>query len=115
MSTTQQTSQSGRTNAGHRDHRDVTEILAQTMARFPQWRERCAFMSAMAERPAMDRTRIARDCEAIRSEVLAARTDIIFALADAPQRLAGHSRVVDVERALDSVDAAISQVERRLN
>jgi hypothetical protein len=43
-----------------------------------------------------------------------ARTDILLALADTPARLAGHSRVVDVERALDSVDTAVRAVELRL-
>ena len=71
-------------------------------------------MAAAAERSGSNRAALTDDCAAIRSEVLAARTDILLALADAPARIAGHSRVVDVERALDSVDVAVKAVEQRL-
>lgn len=84
------------------------------MARFPEWRQRCAFMEAAAARPHIDRAPLVEDCATIRAEVQEARTDILLALADAPPRLAGHSRVVDVERALDSVDTAVQAVETQL-
>ena len=108
------TSRPRQPSSGPRDHRHVTDILAQTMARFPDWRQRCAFMAAAAERPGSDPAPLAEACEVIRSEVLDARTDILLALLDQPARLAGHSRVVDVERALDSVDTAVRAVELRL-
>jgi hypothetical protein len=92
----------------------VTEILAATMERFPDWRQRCALMAAEAERPGNNAEQLTEGCAAIRAEVQDARTDILLALADTPPRLAGHSRVVDVERALDSVETAVAAVERRL-
>ena len=92
----------------------MTRLLAETMDRFPGWRQRCAFMAAAAARPDSDPAPLVEDCATIRAEVQEARTDILLALSDAPPRLAGHSRVVDVERALDSVEAAVQAVERQL-
>src|SRR3569623_844689 len=101
-------------SSGHKDRRDVTAILAMTMGRFPDWRQRCALMAAGADRPGNDAAQLTEGCAAIRAEVLGARTDILLALADSPAQLSGHSRVVDVERALDSVDTAVKAVELRL-
>ena len=84
------------------------------MERFPDWRQRCALMAAEAERRGGDGAHLTEGCAAIRAEVQDARTDILLALADTPPQLAGHSRVVDVERALDSVETAVTAVERRL-
>ena len=92
----------------------MMDILAETISRFPAWRQRCAFMAAAAERPGANYAHLVRDCATIRAEVHAARTEILMALVDTPPRRAGHSRVVDVERALDSVDAAVAEFERRL-
>jgi hypothetical protein len=114
MSTPMTTPSHSPANSRHRNHRHVTDILAETVARFPAWRQRSAFMAAAAARPTGDTTRLTRDCAEIHAEVLAARTHILAELADTPPELAGHSRVVDVERALDSVDAAVTEVERRL-
>src|SRR3569832_852035 len=100
--------------SGPKKKTDVTILLAETMARFPEWRQRCSFMAAAAERPGIDLAPLSEGCKRIRAEVHQARTDILLALADTPARLAGHSRVVDVERALDSVDTAVRAGELRL-
>ena len=49
------------------------------------------------------------------SELLAARTDLIIELAEAPRVISGHSRVADVEKALDNIEAALKDIERRLS
>ena len=54
-------------------------------------------------------------CAAIEGELLMARTDLIEGLADAPQKVAGHSRVVDVERALDNIETAVEALRKRLS
>jgi hypothetical protein len=53
-------------------------------------------------------------CALIRGQLTEARTELILRLADAPQRVSGHSRVVDVERALDGVDAMLDDLDARL-
>jgi hypothetical protein len=55
-----------------------------------------------------DRLRILASCHEHRQEVGLARTDLILGLANAPQSIAGHSRMVDVERALDCVEDALN-------
>jgi hypothetical protein len=46
--------------------------------------------------------------------VQSARVSLIETLMDAPQRVAGNSRITDVERALDNIDAAVRQLRERL-
>lgn len=97
--------------------RDARRAVATTLARFNNWRTDLATFDARIERRLTDaeRARILVRCSAIDEEVLQARTDLIFGLSDAPQRVAGHSRVVDAEKALDSVQASIEQIRQRLH
>jgi hypothetical protein len=39
---------------------------------------------------------------------------LIETLMDAPPRVAGNSRIADVERALDNIEAAVRRVRERL-
>ncbi|MEO7223255.1 MAG: hypothetical protein ABIY37_12345 [Devosia sp.] len=47
------------------------------------------------------------DCSAIQDAIRAARADIIEQLVDAPAKVAGHSRVSDVERAFENLEASL--------
>jgi hypothetical protein len=53
-------------------------------------------------------------CDAIEAELLSVRTTLLLDLADAPQKIAGHGRVVDVEKALDGVEAQTGELRRLL-
>ena len=90
---------------------------APPLGRFNTWRTGLATFAARIERrlTATERAAILARCSVIDEEVLQARTDLIFGLADAPKRVAGHSRVVDAEKALDSVHASIEQIKQRLH
>ena len=94
----------------------IREALEPTLTHFNAWRSDVASMAVKAARHAGDDERRAmlERCAAIEEELLAARTDLLIEFADAPQPIAGHSRVADVEKALDNIEAALRDVERRL-
>lgn len=95
----------------------VRDALEPTMAQFNCWRSDLASFAVRADRHAADRDRrkMLERCAAIEDELRAARTDIIIELAEAPQAIAGHSRVADVEKALDNIEAALLDVRSRLS
>lgn len=94
----------------------VREALAPTLTHFRDWRSDLARFAVRADRHAagVDREAMLARCAAIQAELQQARTDIILELADAPRAIAGHSRVADVEKALDNIEAALADVRRRL-
>ena len=94
----------------------VRDALEPTMAQFNGWRSDLARFAVRADRHDgdRDRRRMLERCTAIEEELRAARTDIIIELAEAPQMIAGHSRVADVEKALDNIEATLKAVEHRL-
>ena len=53
-------------------------------------------------------------CGEIAREIAEVRTDIIFLLADTPRDIAGHSRVVDIEKALDNIEMKLAGVQKQL-
>ena len=55
-----------------------------------------------------------RRCDEIAREIADVRGDLILDLAEAPQPVAGHSRVVDIEKALDNIETALRDVRARL-
>jgi hypothetical protein len=59
-----------------------------------------------------DLTDMAKECSLIATAIAEARTDLIIELAEAPAKVTGHSRVVDAERALDNVEAALAETQR---
>ena len=92
------------------------QALADVLTRFGEWRDEIARMQARMERrySDADRADMLGRCAAIEDGLMAARTELLLTLADAPQRVAGNSRVVDVERALDNIETAVKAVRRKL-
>lgn len=95
---------------------DARRAVAETLAQFGPWRLDLAQFMAHVERgiSSSDREKMLARCRAIEDELLAARTELIVSLAEAPQRVAGHSRVVDVERALDNIEASVTALRAKL-
>lgn len=90
--------------------------VADTIPLFGKWRlDLARFEVIIARRFTADerQTMLAR-CAEIEAELLAARTELIVNLAEAPQQVAGHSRVVDVERALDNIETSMQALRGKL-
>lgn len=90
--------------------------VAPTLMHFEAWRSSLTLLIARSERRFSDEEQIEMlsRCIAIDAELLEARTGLLLDLADAPAPVSGHSRVVDVEKALDGVAATVAGVRRRL-
>ena len=94
----------------------VREAIEPTLTHFNVWRSDLASFAVRAERHHGDGDRQAmlERCAAIEEELRAARTDLILELGEAPRAIAGHSRVADLERALDNIEATLDEIRRRL-
>jgi hypothetical protein len=91
----------------------VRLALAQSIAQIGEWRSETALLSAQAARSdgrASERL-LARVSE-IQAGIMAIRMDLLAGLADAPPAIKGHGRVVDVEKALDNLEAMLREVRR---
>lgn len=96
--------------------RDATQAIEATLRQFGAWRTDLASISVRAERrssAAESRSMLAR-CDAIEVEVQNARIGLLKTLIDAPRSVAGHSRVADVEKALDGIDRTVADIRRKL-
>ena len=95
---------------------EARRAVAETVAHFAPWRADLAHFAVMVERHirADDREKILNRCAVIEDELMQARTELLLGLADAPQKVSGHSRVVDVERALDNIEAGVKLLRGRL-
>ena len=95
---------------------DARRAVAQTLSQFGPWRLDLAQFMAHVERgiSSAEREKMLARCAAIEQELLEARTELIVSLAEAPQKVAGHSRVVDVEKALDNIEAGVTALRAKL-
>jgi hypothetical protein len=95
---------------------DARRAIQATLDLFPGWRADLAAFDARVERnyTAADRELMLQRCRAIGDGVQAARVSLIESLMDAPPRVVGNSRIADVERALDDIEAAVRRLRKRL-
>lgn len=99
-----------------RSNAQARSVVDSTLTQFARWRDELATFEARARRRLTEAERgdmLAR-CGEIETEVLTVRTELILSLAEAPQRVRSNSHVVDVERALDSVERSLGDVRGRL-
>ena len=99
-----------------RSNAEARRAVADTLAQFASWRLDLARFQCIIDRHSTEAERrvMLERCAAIEDELLMARTELIASLADAPHKVTGNSRVVDVERALDDVEATVARLRRRL-
>jgi hypothetical protein len=99
-----------------RSNAEARRAVAEVASRFGTWRTALAQMAARADRlaDAEERRKLLEQCDGIGEAILGARTDLILELAEAPQKVAGHSRVVDMERAFDNLDTSLEAVRNAL-
>lgn len=97
--------------------KEARHVVEGVLQQFAGWRNDLARYAARADRRLADTDRhamLAR-CASISAELMAVRMELLRELAGAPARVAGHSRVVDVEKALDGVEAQAAELRRRLS
>lgn len=94
----------------------VRTALADALSHFPAWHDDLARLEVRTARgvPGREKAAMADRCGEIAREIAEVRTDIIYVLADEPQLIAGHSRVVDIEKALDNLEKKLAGVKRQL-
>jgi hypothetical protein len=95
---------------------EARRAVEATLQRFGGWRDDLASFAVRVERrfSESERTRMLERCAAIEAELREAREDLLGALIDAPRSVAGHSRVEDVEKALDGVEATLGVIRGKL-
>ena len=94
----------------------VRAALADALSHFPAWHDDLARLEVRTARgvKGRDLPAMADKCGEIEREIAEVRTDIIFVLADTPRDIAGHSRVVDIEKAFDNLELKLAGVRKQL-
>ena len=107
-----------RDNSANVAGRQVRSILADIITRFDGWRGDLAIIATRVARPtsysADERAAMLATCKRISAEISEAHAEIIAGLADAPPAVSGHSRVVDIEKALDGIETTIDDLRDKL-
>jgi hypothetical protein len=94
----------------------VRAALADALSHFPAWHDDLARLEVRTARgvPVREKPAMADRCGAIAREIAEVRTDIVLVLADTPRDIAGHSRVVDIEKAFDNLETKLAGVRKQL-
>lgn len=97
-------------------NREARQAVEPTVEQFHAWRSALAMLAVRAERRFRDADRQAmlERCAEIEGEIAGARSGLRAGLAEASEKVAGHSRVADVERALDGIEAAVRELRKKL-
>lgn len=79
-------------------------------------RERIAMIDAHAQRGVSDplRGNLIDECLEITESFREARVDLLCNLIDAPARVTSHSRVADLEKAIDNLESAVAGAKAKL-
>jgi hypothetical protein len=95
------------------DNQQARTAVAGVVSRFGEWRSALSMIAAKVSRPQAENERRAAmsRCAEIRREVGDVRAELTIRLASALPRVRGHSRVVDVVKALDGVEAMLNDLE----
>ena len=95
------------------DHstRDARVAIATVVSDLERHRSRLAVIAARARHGVSrdEQMSLRKECLAIRLAIHQARLEVLENLMDAPPKVAAHSRVVDVEKALDNLERALSE------
>jgi hypothetical protein len=92
-------------------NRDVRRALAASIEQIGQWRSEVALLKARAAHfNGAGTDHLFRRIGEVEAGIMEIRTELLLDFADAPQKIKSHSRVVDVERALDNLEATLRDV-----
>lgn len=96
--------------------REAKLAVAEVASRFEPWRSAIARIAARARGATSESERRAMcdECSRIEGEIRMSRTEVILELAEAPRKVTSNSRVVDIERAFENVEAALRDAKLAL-
>ena len=96
--------------------RKARVAIADVAASLAALHNRAVFISARARHTGSValHVQLLRECDDIEQAIRSARAELILRLMDATEKVAGHSRVVDVERSLDSLERALVDARKAL-
>ena len=96
--------------------RQARSAVADVAARLSALHGRAQFIAASAlyAHSTPSHAKLFAECDEIEKAIGDARTQLIVNLMDAPPKVAGHSRVIDVEKSIDSLERALSEARRAL-
>lgn len=97
------------------DGREARAAISDVVDRLEPLRNRAIFIGAKVRHATrQERPKLAEECRRIELAIGDARTELIIRLMDAPPSVAGHSRVLDVEKAIDSLERSLEDVRLAL-
>jgi len=98
--------------SGRQAKRAVSDIID----RFGPWRASVARMLVQSDRmcSAAERVSLEKECEQLETAVRIARLEVLDRLIEAPHKVVSDSRIVDVERGLDSLELSLANCRARL-
>lgn len=97
--------------AGVQERREVKAAVAPVMARISRWQVALTMLKAKIIRGNVEPLQLTGACRAIAQEVASGRRVIQRAI---PDRLRTHSRVVDIERSLATIELQATELQREL-
>jgi hypothetical protein len=95
---------------------EARHAIEGTLEKFAEWRAALAKIGVQAQRrmTSIERAAMLDRCTQIEAELMAARTDLLANLMETPRGVQSHSRVVDVEKALDGIEIELRRLSRTL-
>jgi hypothetical protein len=89
--------------------REASAAISDIVEQLEPMRTRLALIGAKARHVTTrsERAALQQGCLKIQSSISEARTLLLLRLMDAPAVVSGHSRVLDVERAIDSLERCL--------
>ena len=96
--------------------RHARKVLADVVERIGPLRNRAIFIGARAPhaQTAAERQMLLAECREIGGIIQLTRTELIVRLMDVPRAVAGHSRVLDIEKSLDSLERGLAETRAAL-
>src|SRR4051812_8192764 len=95
--------------AGVQERREVKEAIAPVLARIGRWQIALTMVKAKIGKGNADPLQLTGACRAIAQEVASGRRIIHRAI---PDHLRAHSRVVDIERSLATIELQAMEFQR---
>jgi hypothetical protein len=96
---------------------DARRAIADLVQQLEPMRTKIAIVSARSSRThtSAERTELLDQCDEVARACRDARVELLDRLIDAPFKVVSHSRVADVEKTIDNLEAAVTAAKRQLS